>query len=270
MSGEIVDGAAVAAESSPADPSAIPQPGAQPDVQADPNANVPFHKHPRFQEIIRQNQDFRAQNGQLTTQVNQLTQAVQQLQQNRPQQGEQPNAEFVRAAEALIQIMQVNPRLKALLGLADAAPQLVKGYQGVQSLTQVQQSNLLRSGRNEISSLASKAGLPADDESVDLLEEMVAGVIRRTPGAEARFRQGDMGTVSEAFKKIQDGFVANLRRPAAASVAQTKDKVRNLPPAPRGGLPGTPAPAKIEPGKERQYEQSLHQKAVDMLSSLTG
>ena len=268
MSGEIVD-AAVATDSSAVEPSATPQPAAQDGVQAETKL-PPFHEHPRFQELIAQNREFKAQNSQLSQQVQQLTQSVQQMQRNAPQNGTPPNEEYVKAAEALLKIMEVNPRLKAMLGLADAAPQLMQGYQGVQQLTQAQTTALLRSGRQEITTLATKAGLPASDEHVDLLEEMVAGVIRRTPGAEERFRQGDLTTVQEAFKKITEGFVAELRRPASASLAQTKAKVQGLPPAPRGGLPGSAAPAKLEPGKERAYEQSLHQRAMDMLSNLTG
>ena len=268
MSSEIVD--AAAADSSPAiDPSAPPQPDAQ-NGTPPAEAQVPFHQHPRWQELMRERAELRTSNTQLTGQVQQLTQAVQQMQQNAPRQGTPPNEEYVKAADALLKIMEVNPKLKALLGLADAAPQLFKGYQGVQDLTQAQTQALLRSGRTEISSLATKAGLPASDEDIDHLEEMVAGVIRRTPGAEERFRQGDLSVVNDAFKKITDGFVANLRRPAAAQLADTKNKVQRLPPAPRGGLPGGAAPPKLEAGKERQYEQSLHQKAMDMLSSLTG
>ena len=267
MSSEIVD--AAAAESSPAlDPSATPPAAPSPEDQAD--LQVPFHKHPRFQELIAQNRDFKTQNGQLTQQVQQLTQAVQQMQRNAPSQGAPPNEEYVKAADALLKIMEVNPRLKALLGLADAAPKLNEGYQSVQQLQQAQTTALLRSGRSEISSLATKAGLPSSDEDIDLLEEMVAGVIRRTPGAEERFRQGDLSTIGDAFKKISEGFVANLRRPAAQNVIDTKNKVRNLPPAPRGGLPGGAAPPKLEPGGERKFEQSMHQRAMDMLANLTG
>ncbi len=267
MPDEIMDGA-VQTDSSAVDSSATTQPDAQNGIQAE--SQRPFHEHPRFQELIAQNRDFKSQNGQLTQQVQRLTQAVQSMQQNAPRNGQPPSQEYMNAAEALIKVMEVNPRLKALLGLADAAPQLVRGYQGVQQLSEQQSTSLLRTGRNEISSLATKANLPADDESIDLLEEMVAGVIRRTPGAEEKFRQGDITTVTEAFKKIADGFVANLRRPASASVIQTKNKVSNLPPAPRGGLPGQAAPAKLEPGKERQFEQSLHSKAMQMLQNLTG
>ena len=254
----------------PADSSTAPVDGQQTQADAQSADQRPFHEHPRFQELIAQNRDFKTQNGQLSQQVQQLTQAVQQMQQQAPRGGQPPSEEYTKAADALLKIMEVNPRLKALLGLSDAAPQLIKGYQGVQDLTQAQSTALLRSGRQEISSLAAKANLATDDDSVDLMEEMVAGVIRRTPGAEERFRQGDLSTVGDAFKKIQDGFIANLRRPAAASVLQTKDKVRGLPPAPRGGLPGGSAPAKLEPGKERAFEQSLHQKAMDMLANLTG
>jgi uncharacterized phage infection (PIP) family protein YhgE len=267
MSSELVDAAAAQADSSSVD--TAPQPAApSPEDQAD--LQVPFHKHPRFQELIAQNREFRSTNGQLTQQVQQLTQAVQQMQRNAPNNGTPPNEEYVKAADALLKIMEVNPRLKALLGLADSAPQLMQGYQGVQELTQAQTQSLLRSGRQEISSLATKAGLPSSDEDIDLLEEMVAGVIRRTPGAEERFRQGDLNTVADAFKKISEGFVANLRRPAAQNVIDTKNKVRNLPPAPRGGLPGGSAPAKLDPNNPRPFEQSLHQRAMDMLANLTG
>ena len=214
MSSEIVD--AAAAESSPAiEPSATPQPGAQPETPAEPQ--VPFHQHPRWQELMRERAELRTSNGQLSQQVQTLTQAVQQMQRNAPTQGTPPNEEYVKAADALLKIMEVNPRLKTLLGLADAAPKLNEGYQSVQQLQQAQNTALLRSGRNEISSLATKAGLPSSDEDIDLLEEMVAGVIRRTPGAEQRFRQGDLAVVGDAFKKISEGFVANLRRPAAQS-----------------------------------------------------
>ncbi len=263
MSGEITD--AAAAESSTADPSATPAPEPQNGNQAD--ANVPFHQHPRFRELIAQNNE---RGNQIQTQAQQIQQLQRQLttmQQNAPPQGAAPNEEYVKAADALLKIMEVNPRLKTLLGLADAAPRLNEGYQSVQELRQAQTASLLQSGRNHIGSLAEKSGIPADERALTRYEAMVTDHIQRTPGALDAFRQGDLRPVEEAMKDVAE-FIGALRRPAVASVAQTKDKVRSLPPAPRGGLPSGSAPVKLDPNNPRAFEQDMHQRGMAKLSEL--
>lgn len=236
---------------------AVTPPGAEAGQPAAPEKLTPFHQHPDWQRMVRERNDAR-------TQLQQFQQELQALKAQQPQPTG-PSQDEMAAAEALLKLMDMHPELKMIRALAKSAPQIVQGYQGVQQLTKAQQENLYRAGRNEIESLAKAADLPTSGDSVDHLEEMVTGVIRRDDGLTERFQQGDISAVREAFNKVANGFVANLRRAPVAALADTKDKTKKLPPAPRGSAAGPEAPAKPEPGKEREYASSLHKRAMEML-----
>ena len=219
-----------------------------------PDVQPPFHEHPRFQELIGENRQLKAAYGE-------LARRIEALQKARP--SDQPPSEYVEAAEALLsKVLPAHPKLRALLDLADRAPALT---QSVESLTASQRNGLLQAGRSQIASLAQAAKLPADETSLHLIEEMIAGTIRRMKQGEARFLQGDLSIIKEAFNEVESKFLAPFRREGAAQLATTKRKTGNLPPAPRGGLPGTDGPLKLEPGKEREFTDRLHKQALEMI-----
>ena len=216
----------------------------------------PFHEHPRFQELIGKNR-------QLEAAVSRLSQQLTSLQRGR--EGDQPSPEYVDAANALFdKVLPAHPKLKALLDLAERAPALT---QSVESLTTAQRNGLLQAGRSQIATLAQTSKLPNDEASLNLIEEMVAGTIRRLSDGEARFLRGDLAVVKEAFEQVEKTFLSQLRREASASLAQSKQKTSRLPPAPRGGLPGSEGDLKLEPGKERDFTAALHKKALALLET---
>lgn len=220
-----------------------------------------FSEHPDWQRMVRERNDAR-------TSLQQMQQRLQQLEgaaRPAPATG-QPSAEETAAAEALHKLMNLHPELKQLLALAKAGPQLVRGYQGVEALTRSQQDNLVRSGRSEVVSLAKAAQLPTSEHAIDLMEEMVVALVRRDADATEKFLNGDLQPVRDAFKRVTEGFIADVRRQPAATLADTKNKTTRLPPAPRsGGAAGPEAPAKLEPGKEREFASALHRRAMEML-----
>lgn len=253
------------------DPAADPSAGSQ-NTDATAGGTQPqYVPYARFQEV---NGKFRQQeqlNQQQAHALQQMQQELEQMRRAATPAGAPPSPEYVQAAEALLRIMEANPKLKQLLGLADAAPQLVQGYQGVQELTQAQARSLVQSGRSQIAQLAETAGLPSGEDHLNMVEELVTAVIRRTPGAEEKFRQGDLSVVSAAFKQVQETFLNSLTRHTTAGVAQTKANVKNLPPAPRGGgLPGPKIPAKPQPGQERKFVADLHEAANALLQERMG
>lgn len=224
--------------------------------QAAQDTPPPFHEHPRFQELIGKNR-------QLESVVSRLSQQLAGLQRGRD--GDQTPPEYVEAAEALFsKVLPAHPKLRALLELAERAPALT---QSVESLTTAQRNGLLQAGRSQIATLSQTSKLPSDENSLNLIEEMVAGTIRRLPDGEARFLRGDLAIVKEAFEQVEKNFLSHLRREASAQLAQTKQKTSRLPPAPRGGVPGSEGDLKLEPGKERDFTAALHKKALALLET---
>lgn len=245
------------AESSPATPAEPASPSAG-TLNAEPTDGAadqqpPFHEHPRFQQLIGENRQLKAA-------VSELNRRLQGLE--KPKTDSAP-PEYVEAAEALLKILPANPKLKALLDLADRAPSLLEN---VDTLNQGRVNGLLLQSRATLKGLAEDAKLPADPDSLALLEEMIVGAIRRIDGGEARFLRGDPDVIREAFEYAEKRLLSQLRQGGAAALVSTKQKTKNLPPAPRGaGLPGQEPPAKLEPGKERQFESNLHKRAMQMI-----
>ena len=228
----------------------------------------PFHLHPRWQELQGQSRQLKEQNATLTQQAAQLQERLARLEEAARPKGEAPSQEYIDAAAALMKVMEANPKLKTLLSLSDAAPHLMRGYQGVQELTQAQQAGLFRQARAQVKELATKEGLPSDEDSLNLLEEMVAGMIRRDRDAHKKFLDGDVSVIGDVFDKIQKGFLSTLRREASVNLTTTKNNVKRLPPVSRGGAAGPEAPPKLEPGKEREFEKSLMKQGSAMLERL--
>lgn len=263
----------VLADPSPA-PDAPPTPAAEPSTPETAPGGAPTAQshvpYQRFAEINQKYRHFEAQAGQAARENADLKARIQQFESVARGGAEPPSQEYLQAAEALLKIMEVNPRLKALLGLADNAPKLMQGYEGVERLTASQLQGFVRQGRTQIADLAKSSGLPSDAQSLDLIEELIAGLVRRSPEAQQRFRAGDLTVVNETFKTLADGFLASLRRQTAAGLQATKTRVGALPPAPRGAPAGPPAPDKPQPGKEREFLAKLHARANQLLGEQTG
>ena len=262
----------VLAEPSPA-PGASP-PAAEPSttetVPSDATTAPRHVPYERFAEVNGKFRQFEAQATQVARENAELKARIQQFESVARGGAEPASPEYVQAAEALLKIMESNPRLKAMLGLADNAPKLMQGYEGVERLTTTQLQGFVRQGRTQIADLAKSSGLPSDAQSLDLVEELIAGLIRRSPEAQARFRAGDLAVVNETFKTLADGFLASLRRQTAAGLQETKTRLRTLPPAPRGAPAGPPAPEKPQPGKAREFLAKLHERANQLLQEPTG
>lgn len=232
-----------------------------------PAKEPPFHLHPRWQELQGR---LKNQDTALATANQRAEQLAERLRQfeTAAKPGAQPSEEYVAAAQALLKVMESDPRLKTLLSLSDAAPHLMRGYQGIQRLSEAQQRTLMTQGRSRVNEAAAKAGLPTDERALQHIEEMVAGAIRRNQGLAQRFKEGDMSAVDEAFKDIEEGLLQVMRRAAGQDLKQTKDMTKRLPPVPTGGSPGKEAPPKLEEGKEREFERTMHDSAIKRLESL--
>ena len=229
---------------------------------------VPFS---RFKEVNDRAGALERSHAAVVQRAAQLERRLQQLETVKPAGTPRtPEEQRARAdaLQALNDLVGDDPKWKAVLALAQHGPQIVQGLQGVQNLTRAQQDGLVRGARTELSSLAKEAGLPHTGDALDTIEDIVTGIIGRDPDAMQKFQQGDTSVVSAAFKKLADGFVANLRRSSTATLVDTKNKVRQLPPVSRGGPAGPAAPAKLELGKEREYEAGLHKTARARLAEL--
>jgi hypothetical protein len=234
--------ASPAADTQPAPPAEAQNTGTtQPTEQ-----QVPFHQHPRWQQVMGENR-------QLKQTVSGLMQWKEQME-RQAQAGAPPTPEqqmqFQQAAGALRQIIGSDPELKALLELAKNSNGLLQAPQAMQAIQQSQFQALTRSAQSRISELAKAEGLAGDARTRRYIESMVTDeILSMGPEAVARYRQGDQSVISEAFEQIK-GFTGSLRRSATTNVLQTKDATNRLPPRPAGGQAGPVGTGNHEPGSK--------------------
>jgi hypothetical protein len=221
----------------------------------------PFHQHPRFRELTSQNRELKQQ-------IAQLSQAMQRFQQTQAQPGQprSPEEQWQRqqAIQALKQLLGEDPELKNILELAKQKDQFQQQFQGIGQMQQQAAQAHNHAARAAIKELAAADNLPTDDASMRQIVRLVAGEAMSLENGDERYKSGDMGVLSEAYENIKP-WLASLRKPAEQSLVQTKNKLKQLPKPAQGSAPGQPAMPKMQPGKEREYEQSLHGLARKML-----
>jgi hypothetical protein len=253
----------VSADSSSAQPT---EPAAEPSqattqpapAQAQPKG---FHEHPDWQRMVRSRHEDRQAMQALQREIQSLRQAGQQS-------NDQPlTQEETQALTVLKRLMARDPDLAAALGVAKQLPQFQQRFQGIDQIQAQAARAHVSAAKATVKELAANAGFKTDDASMNVLLPAVVAAAQRLENGNERYGQGDFSVFEEALNSIKPWF-DELRKPAEQTVAQTKNKVRNLPPAPRGGAPGAPAPAKLVPGKEREFESGMHKRAKDMLSGL--
>ena len=243
-----------------------PQPGQGGQPQPEPGKQGPGPiPYERFKQVIDQN-------GQLRTAVAQLQGRVQQmeaLQQKAQQQGglsPQDQESYRQAAAALKQIFETDPDLKVLLDVMKNGQQLLGVSGNLQSLREQQLRALERQGVNQIQQLANTAGLPADEKFRAALVKLVEAEALSLPDARQRFASGDLSVIEEAFANVNASFLAHIQREGQQKLLDTKNKTRQLPPAPRGGPAGPPGLPKLDPQNPRAYESALHKAATTLLA----
>jgi predicted RNase H-like nuclease (RuvC/YqgF family) len=248
----------VQAESSPVTPDSAAQPTSQATTQpapdGDPNGQVPFHQHPRWQQLMRE----RAQERQELAQLR----AAAQRWQSQPQ-GQPPplSPEEQQAIQALRRLQSLDPES------AKQQQRIEQLERMLQSVQQYQQTALTTQGRGQLQQMASEAGLPTDAKSLAIIENAVTVFLADNPEAVQRFRNADLSVLKDAFSEFDKTFVSKLRREQQAATAQTKlNMTRTVPPRPTGGTPGPAAMPKAEDVGERAFLRQLSERASQRLA----
>lgn len=247
MGAEVAD--SPAADATQADPSAGTQ---NTGINGQPTeASVPFHQHPRWQQMM-------AERNQSRQTIAELQQRLQQIDQRTQPQPSPRDPSRVQAGDALRELIAEHPELKGLLDAPKYGEEITKLNQLVQGLVQTQQRAQVTAGRAPIAEAASKHGLDAGR-----LERYVVGSLLDDPQALARYRAGDPSVVTEVLKDFEDNVSGKLSRPTAIATAQTKLTTRNLPPRSAVGTPpGQAAPDVFDPktGDARSRWEQIIQK----------
>lgn len=225
----------------------------------------------RFSQVNGEWRTLQGQHAALQGNYQSALQQIERMQAAARPPEQAPSKEFIEAGDALLKILESHPKLKSLLGLAEAAPRLMEGYDGVQALTAAQKASVARQGQGELASFAKSAGLPSDNaDFMGVLEDTVAAIIRRLPDGLERLRAGDTSVVKEAFTAYQKSYLTPMQRGTSIQTAATKSRLAQLPPAPRGGLPGEPAPPALTADNGQQFKKSMHGRAATLLERLRG
>lgn len=253
---EFEPGAAVA-ESPTADPSVDPSAGTQNTAQPTED-QLPFHKHPRWQERTQEIQTLRAQN-------QQLNQRLQQLEARREQTGQPVSQEEQELRAAREALHRVDPTLKGL----PQELQQIKGYLTQQAQAQAQAND--NRARGHISELAKSAGLSTDPKFLASLTRFVALEASHSPDADARYNAGDFAVLTEAFDAIKGQFTSTQQRAGITALAASKTALNRLPPRPTGSVPGGVAftkPQAGDPASIRTARRERHDAMSRMVDEL--
>lgn len=242
-----------------ADPSAGTQntdPNGQP--QQPPQDKTQYVPYARFKQVLDQNKQISAR-----------LQQIEQLQQKAQTQGQlssQDQAEYKAAAEALRKVFAADPQLASLLKLAEQSGALEQTMQGVSQLTKAQEQRQVSAGMAHVKQLVEKAGMAfKTPQAFQHVARMVAQEAMQLENGAERFDAGDLSVLDEAWKNVQETVFGGVARQAGNQFLKTKQATAGLPPSPRGGFAGHPAPLKLEAGKEREYVSRLHKMAAGMI-----
>jgi hypothetical protein len=254
----------VSADSSSAQSGADPsQATSQSASQAPAQQPKGFHEHPDWQRMVASRREDRA----LVSQLQQKIAAFERSQQAQPGSQQTYSPEELQAINALKRLLAGDPELKAVLDLAKKSPQFEQRFQGMDQFQAQAARAHTSAARSHIKELAAAENLPTDDASLRHIVRLVAGEAMQLDNGNERYASGDMSVLEEAFQSIKP-WLSGLRKPAEQTVAQTKNKLKQLPPPMRGSTAGEPAPKKLEQGKEREFEADMHKRAKERLSQL--
>lgn len=241
----------VTAESPTASDPSQPTPGQAPSAPAQPGLDAPekqppFNEHPRWQQLMRERQQERA----VMSQMSQKIQQLESLQQRAQQQGGMAPDElrqYQEAYGALEKILSSTPKGQKLLAMLEKADDLMAAPSQVQQQRLLGLRALEQQGLSHISQLADQAKLPADEKYRTALVRLIQAEALEMPNGAERFRSGDLSVLDEAFKAVQESFIAHMQRAGQALAA--KQRTSALPPAPRGGAAGPAGLEKFDPNQ---------------------
>jgi hypothetical protein len=265
MEEEVVTQDAPAASSPATDAPGQPTPSAapQPATPGQPPKEGQWVPYDRLEKVSHQNQQLRQAYAELKGRWDQMEAIKQQA----AQQGglsPQDQQTYREAATAIKQILAADPELKQLLDMAKNGQQLMGTQQTVQSLRDAQLRSMEQQGVQRILSYADQENLPKDEGSRKIFVKLVESMALTIPQAKERFAAGDLTLLDEAMD-LAKPLLAHIKREGQTQLLDTKNRTRQLPPAPRGSAAGPPGLPKLDPSNPRPFESALHKAASDML-----
>lgn len=235
----------------------------------DPNAGVPFHQHPRWIQRERQWQTERTQLGNALQNMQQQIRDLTNKSQSGPGLSGDEAKQYAEAAAILKKVIATDPELAQIMGLPRTVQELAQNSQGVKQLQEASVRAHHAQATARLEAMAAKEGLKTDPDSMEAIVHLVAGRAMRLENGGERYSQGDFSVLAEAFEQVKQ-LLGGLKKDPSAIVAN-KNKLKKLPTPMKSGAPaGTPAPAKPEPGKLREFEADMHTRARKMLAELEG
>lgn len=245
-------------------PNAGAQNGANGQAKAAPAPkDPPFHQHPRFQQLIGENRSLK---GEVTT----LRQAVEDLKRTATQPARTPEQreERAQALRVLKELQSEDPEYQELQQIRKEWAQIKQGYEGIGQVALSQQRAQVAQARSHISNLAKEAGLPGNEQYLNRLTRFIVAELRVNPEHVARFENGDLSVVTDAFQAVHKDFLGSVKREAATNVLNAKNNLQRLPPRPgAGGAAGKEAPMTLKPGDDpRAFRRQMFAKGREVLA----
>lgn len=207
---------------------------------------IPKH---RFDEVLRKMSAYESFG--TPEEVAQKLKAIVEKAQETPKP-ETPAEQSAEDKETREYLLQVAPELAKLPELMKTLEALMKDQKEARESVEAQQSEkhlkIIKSGTEQIKSLATKAGINVKTEkALNMVSVGVTHVLNNDPKLRERFYvDGDVTAVDDAFKDYFETTFPGVQRKAASDILKGKNHQNNLPKAPvTGGAPEeTPAKPK--------------------------
>ena len=223
-------------------PDTTPDTTQEPTSEPTPEEDVPFHQHPRWQQVQAELKAYKALGDPRTlqTQVEQLRQYEARLlqqwqaQQATRQQGRPPMQQYPQLTQEEVEARNFVHRVMPELGA------LMQQSQGLAQQVQMQQETTINRGQTLVGKFT-KEHLGTEAPMAQMaIENAATALIAADPRALQRFRAGDLSVVEEALDLFKVSVLDPIRRGAVSNYTKQKTKVGNLPATSVAGGRGTP------------------------------
>lgn len=239
-------------EQSGADNEAPPEPQDTGPSQSEPKEapeavdNTPFHKHPRFQEVIQQNNEYKSQLQQYETNLREMQQRMQQYEQSYKAQPKPVSPD----TELFDRLKKIDPIFGNKFEAVSSVPEQLAEFKAWKE--EMETSRIRDQYNTGVTKLFADNKVPSEWQ--DLYQDRLQKIAMSDPRLTVNDLPRVFKEVHEDFSKRFEGFKRNER----ASYVVDKAKDANIPNSQTKGK--TPAPKK--PALPLDREEALREIAA--------
>jgi hypothetical protein len=212
--------------------------------------NVPFHMHPRFQELIAERKQFREQNETLARRLEEVQQQIQKFQQPAQQKD-----------ELMERLMGIDPQFAERFGKINEVDQL---KQELSEFREWREQSAREQVAHQVDSLKDKFytenNVPADRRR--LYEAQLAYAAQNDPSF-AKLSVSDLPKVMKGFHDEISKMFQSVERSTTKQFVEGKKTEAAKPATQSRGVPAKPAKQDAKPMSREEMRAAIIREALD-------